>query len=60
MMAPGWLHGCVGLHVLLNRRPLSQTAVRAVRPPVMAGTLRTNYSHERARPRPAGLAARAK
>jgi hypothetical protein len=21
-MAPGWLHGCLGLHFLLNRRPL--------------------------------------
>ena len=39
---------------------LSQTAFRAVRLLVMAGTLRANYSHERARPRPAGLPARAK
>lgn len=22
MMAPSWLHGCLGLHFLFNRRPL--------------------------------------
>jgi len=24
LLAPGWLHGCLGLHFLLNRRPLYQ------------------------------------